>query len=47
MEFHPLDILPSVWFAFAVAAEIRLPSWNRVRETQIPQEIEGGANEAG
>jgi hypothetical protein len=28
-----------------VAAEIRLPSWSRMRETQNPQAIEDGANE--
>jgi hypothetical protein len=29
-----------------VAAEIRLPSWSRMRETQNPQAIEDGAHEA-
>jgi len=25
------------WFSSAVAAEVRLPSWSRTRETQTPQ----------
>ena len=34
-------------FTTAVAAEVRLPSWSRARETQTPQAIEDGANGTG